>query len=355
MKQIKAGDSAELKTDNKVGDVIDKENIFKGQKMSDKQWSSYPLPMPGKINADMVQAVRTRLNDINNKTLLSYSCAPNEARDDQKFELGVLQCYDGVSEGREANFLSCDFVNPEYVDELKIGKERSENLQIKRSIPQWLSNKSCFVYAPVGSLLSQTEGQGQGRAPIALSLAQKNWEGYANGSIELPKMKSPHYNVGDENILPGIWLYTEEFVEYVNKDKNFHKTYQPIQNKGRIGMMFPITPMRDDEVQEEKLKLIQVGLDHVGWGKVGAVHGEKLESDYKPRTWDDLQSKIGRYILLTNIWSSTDDDPYRSEMQETVMQKIYDRVYEMTTGKMIVNVRRGSNGYGRLCVVQKKI
>jgi hypothetical protein len=286
--------------------------------------------MPGKINAQTVQAVRTRLNDINNKTLLSYSSAVNEVDDANKFELGVLQCYDGVSEGREANFLSCDFVNPEYVSELKIGKERSENLQVKRSIPPWLSNKSCFVYAPLGSLLSEADSQG--RKAIALSQAQDNWTGYANGTQELPRTASPVYNTNPDNILSGIWLYTEEFVEYVNKDKNsVHKTYQSIQNKGRIGMMFPITPMTDSAMTSEKLKLIQVGNDHIGWGKVGFVQGDKLESDYKPRTWDDLQTKIGRYILLTNIWSSTDDDPYKSEMQEHVMQKIYDRVYEMTT------------------------
>ena len=350
MQEIKASNSTELKSDNKVADAMNKVDEFKSEKMADRKWSNYPFMLPGMIDAVQVEAVRSKLSTINNKTVLSY-CS-DELNGANSFELGRLHCYDGVSEGLESNFLSCDFANPEYLDELLLGKERSENLQIKKAIPQWLSNKSCFVYAPVGTILSQLNTQ-----PIPLSFAKSNWDNYAYGT-GMPVTKSPGSEVPDDNILSQFWLYTEEFVDYVNKDKNpVHKTYKSVHNKGRIGMLFPIQPIKNEDLKELKLNYLSVGLDHVGWGLVTPIgeDAEKLESDFKPQTWHDLQTKIGRYILLTNIWSSVDSDPYVSEVDPKVLQEIYDRVYAMTSGKMYVNVRRGSTAYGRLCVVQKKI
>jgi hypothetical protein len=85
------------------------------------------------------------------------------------------------------------------------------------------------------------------------------------------------------------------------------------------------------------------------------LKGPPLPEDYQPKSWDDLQKLVGRYILLTSLWSSSSTDTYKVIVDAGVLKGIYDRVRAMTKGDMIVNVRRGQHAYGRLCVLQKEI
>ena len=345
MKALKEAkdESADLRTDNAGSDIFDKKAVFQGEKMADRKWSNYPIALPPQLNADLVLAVRKNLNDINNKTLMSYSS--ENAQVVNAWELGVLQCYDGVTEDYASNFLSCDVVNPAYLKDAEVTEEKP-----KQQRP-YLSNKSCFVYAPVGFLLSE-EKNGE-TVPVALSNAKENWQNSAKSGGRIDKKTAtPGWNTTPENIVSSCWLYTEEFVDYVNKDKNpAHKTYDSVYNKGRIGMFFRIKPIE----AKSDFKYLPTEDDHIGWGSIEALGGDKLESDFIPKSWAHLQAKIGRYILLTNIWSSTETDVYLSEVDQTVLKEIYMRVYTMTTKNTIVSVRRGSGAHGRLCVVQKKI
>ena len=345
MKALKEAkdETADLRTDNAGSDLFDKKAVFQGEKMADRKWSNYPIALPPQLNADLVLAARKNLNDINNKTLLSYSS--QDATGVNAWELGVLQCYDGVTEDYASNFLSCDVVNPAYLKDAEVTEEKP-----KQHRP-YLSDKSCFVYAPVGFLLS--EEKNGATVPVALSNAKENWQNSVESGGQIDKKTAtPGWNTSKDNIVSSCWLYTEEFVDYVNKDKNpAHKTYDSVYNKGRIGMLFRIKPIE----AETNFKYLPTEDDHIGWGSIQPIGKDKLESDFIPKSWAHLQDKIGRYILLTNIWSSTETDVYLSEVDETVLKEIYMRVYTMTTKNTIVSVRRGSGAHGRLCVVQKKI
>jgi hypothetical protein len=55
------------------------------------------------------------------------------------------------------------------------------------------------------------------------------------------------------------------------------------------------------------------------------------------------------------LWSASESDAYEVFVTEDDCKAIYSRVLEMTSGQMFVNVRRGTQAYGPLCVVQKQV
>jgi hypothetical protein len=244
-------------------------------------------------------------------------------------------------------------VNPAYLKEIYLaGGQKPLDPPGKKPMPRYLGDQSCFVYAPVGFLLSDNTIDNKW-TPVNLTDAKKNWkESITSGIPQIFKKASPGWNTDTKNIVSSCWLYTEEFVDYVNKDRNpAHKTYESVYNKGRIGMFFRINPIEGPE----HYKYLPTDDDHIGWGQIEALGKDQLQSDFVPTSWNQLQEKIGRYILLTNIWSSTDSDVYESQVDQQTLKDIYDRVYAMTCKNTIVSVRRGVYAHGRLCVVQKKI
>jgi len=329
--------STELQINNASSDEMDKTTNYVSQSsLRGRKWSNYPIPLPPRLNASSVRMMREKMKQLNNKIRFTY-CGAGDLKN-VNWEMGVLQCYDGVTENRPSNFLSCDFVNPKYLKEIEAKRQPTEK--------EWQHNRSCFVYAPVGTILSTASSKA-----IDLSKAQDNWKTYAANPSAIPGVNTPECA---GQLKSHFWLYTEEFVDYENQDKNqAHQTYKTVHNKGRIGMLMNIEPIQETDT----LKSINVASDHIGWGRVRPLGGKsgRLQADFQPMSWHDLQEKIGRYILLTNIWSSNDTDPYKSVVDTGVLKAIYMRVYEMTTGEMVVNVRRESGAYGRLCVIQKKM
>ena len=324
------------------------------KKAASRTWSNYPIPLPPQLDAQSVYGVRSALLNANDRELMNYYSLDKDGVLGIEYELGVLECYDGITEFNEGNFLSCDFVNPKYVDQMTKLAGLNPTLaaiQPPQDLPSvWLKNRSCFVYAPPETILSTVEASR--RKTIPKTEAVENWKRYASTEVETTaSRKSP--TVVSKKLLSQFWFYHEEFVEFENRDLN--KKGLPLKEKGRIGMLFPIKPIVVDA--DNILSIFTVPDDSIGWGRVGQIGGPlpQLASNENIASWNELQKKIGKYILLTSLWSSSTSDAYEVFVEPKVLKDIYNRVYEMTKGNMIVNVRRGADAYGRLCVVQKQI
>ena len=357
--------------------VVSNDNITqKGGRVyaAGRTWSSYPVPLPPQMHAKSVHDLRKALKNANSKELLSYYSNEVSVEVDKvvggktvkekqitkplghDYDLGLLECYDGISENDQGNFLSCDFVNPAYLHKMQRSSKVKNRMGVapvqsaRDAVPEWLPHQSCFVYAPPGTILSEGNSN---RTLIEKQTAQSNWKSYGNGTA-IRKAASP--DVTSQHVLSHVWCYDEEFVPFKSRDKHpAHKSFDPLDEKGRIGMMFPITPLDQDEA-DLLSELYDVPSDSIGWGKISRIGNALPENFVKEgTTWDAVQSKIGRYILVTNLWSATKQDRYDVHVENDVLKKIYNKVYEMTKGDMYVNVRRGSAAYGRLFVVQKKI
>lgn len=348
---------------------------------ADREWSNYPTPLPPQMNCHTVYAVREALEGANNKDLMDYYSEPDKKQVEieiggkktgkhkvevdlatigQDYELGILECYDGISQNDEGNFLSCDCLNQEYMDDvvlrLKYKDTAEAVLGARKPLPTWNPHNACFVYAPPGTILSDTDDVGN-KALIQKETAQENWKKYASHKVE-PSNKNQSPNVNSADLMSNFWCYQEEFVDVVNEDMSANKKHFQIKEKGRICFMFPVQPLDIESDSEEKnsvLALIKRPTDSIGWGVVTEIAGVDLPEDYQPTSWDDLQKLVGRYILLTSLWSSSPDDTYKVIVDNQVLKGIYNRVRAMTKGDMIVNVRRGQHAYGRLCVLQKQI
>jgi hypothetical protein len=209
-------------------------------------------------------------------------------------------------------------------------------------------NSSSFVYAPFGTILTQTV---DGKTKIIpLEAARKRWLDIANGTKITPVAT---IEIDSANYVTEFWLYKEEYIDFENVNKPDASTHKfQVKNKGRIGMLFPIIPVADN--QDRVYTWSTVNDDSIGWGLVSPI-GEKLDPTYKPKNFNDLQEKIGRYILLTNVWSCTNQDLYRVNVDKNTLANLYQTVVRMTKGDMFVNVRRGRTAYGPLCVMQKNI
>ncbi len=359
----------------------DNDRPMSARKMLDKRafegknWSNYPIPLPPQLNCNSVYAVRTDLKDANNKTLLSYYSAPefthktvaatdgtekNETTMTKsvgaEYELGILECYDGFSENDEGNFLSCDFLNPAFLK--GVAKRREDEALAQavagatKPVSRWKKNKSCFVYAPPDTILS--DNSGGTRKLMLKTTAETNWKQYAKHSTQIPGKASIGSGCNTANVLAQFWYYHEEFVDLETRDKRDPKRVVTVKEKGRIGFLFPIKPVDVDDPKDKVLNFIEKPTDSIGWGKVRHIGGE-LNAETKPKTWDDLQASVGQYILLTNLWSSSQVGHYEIVVETTVLERIYNTVVEMTSGNMYVNVRRGRHAYGNLCVLQKQI
>ena len=326
---------------------VNKDNIVRNdfayaqKKNKDGHWSNYPVCLPPRFTVDIMVALRKSLGTINNDHLLRYF----GGRDGNKWEYGALDCYEGITEDAPGNFLSCDFVNPKYIREMK------KPLEFRQKFTPWLWNYSSFVYAPVGSILSGGVPFTDEKTSIPLTKAQSNWIQYARNPSSVPQTVSA--SAWNPDVVAHFWLYKEVFIDFENRPKDpTHPKFETIKSKGRIGMFFPIHPI--ELTDDHHLKWMDVQEDSVGWGTVGKI-GAALQTDQIPTTWKNLQSMIGKYILLTNVWSSEEHDEYEVFVDPQTVKVLYKSVCEMTKGDMFVNVRRGSVAYGSLCVLRRNI
>lgn len=327
---------------------VNKKNIVRNdfayaqKNNKDGRWSNYPVSLPPRFTTDIIKALRRSLLTVNNDDLLKYYGQESGAI---TWEYGLLECYEGITEDSPGNFLSCDFVNPKYIREMQKPKE------FRQKVASWLSQYSSFVYAPIGSILCGGIPVGSQKTSIPLAQAKSNWNKYARDQGSIPKVVS----VDDSGVevVAHFWLYKEEFIDFENRPKDpTHPKFEAIKSKGRISMFFPIHPIEVKDTHH--LKWIDVPEDSVGWGIVGNI-GQQLEADQIPTTWKNLQAHIGKYILLTNVWSSDSSDEYEVFVDPQIVKHLYKAICEMTKGDMFVNVRRGCMPYGPLCVVRKNI
>ncbi len=223
--------------------------------------------------------------------------------------------------------------------------------QYQQKVTAWMWNYSSFVYAPCGTILGGGYAGTQVKTSIPLSDAKRRWLNCVRDENNIPKVVSVDNSTAE--VVPHFWLYKEEFIDFENRPKDTtHPKFETIKSKGRIGMFVPIHPI---EVKvEHHLEWIDVPDDSVGWGVVGNI-GQSLEVDQVPTTWKNLQASIGKYILLTNVWSSESADEYEVFVDSEVVKKLYKDVCVLTKGDMFVNVRRGCMPYGPLCVLRRNI
>jgi hypothetical protein len=327
-------------------DIIRQDFAYNQKNNDNKPWSNYPFALPPQFNSTILFRAREALERVNSKTRLGYA-GPS-------WDLGVLECYDGISNNEEPNFLSCDFVNPAYMKHS--AKHFVGRLVSKDTPSEWIPKWQSFVYAPPNTILSKTTkaegGVDAKKVPISLAEARQNWIDYAKGKA-IPGTQSPLQTTQVKQVHAKFWFYREEFIDFENRDRDtIHAKFSSIKFSGRIGMLFPIKPIVLEET--DALYYWDETSDRIGWGVVSRI-GTKLDPEDVPTTWAALQSRIGRYILLTNVWSANSTDPFEVHVTKNDLRYLYQKVCEITNGDMIVSVRRGCHGYGRLCVLHKTI
>ena len=330
-------------------DIVRNDYVYSQRFNKNDPWSNYPYALPPRFTKHIVHGVRKALLGVNDDRRLAYY--------GNTWELGALDCYEGVSENNQANFLSCDLVNPVYLKQISKYNLRGRN-NPKSSAQEWLYGSSCFVYAPPDTLLACVHDNNT--YPIPLNTAKARWSEFARNEETIPGTASPlekkEGGVEEDGpqVHPHFWCYHEEFIDFENRDKNHvHPKFDPVKYKGRIGFFFPIMPVEPGD--EDALSYFDEADDRIGWGVITRM-GQELDPEWIPTTWKETQARIGRYILLTNVWSCNEQtDPYEVHVNDGVLLAIYKKVCQMTKGDMFVSVRRGCHGYDRLCVLQKNI